>query len=168
MTFCDASYANLPDRGSQGGFITFLIDTSGQYCLFAWQSKRIKRVVNSTLAAECLAAVEAAETCILLRSTLEELLSLPSPGKIRISVLCDNRSLVDAVHSSTSVENKRLQIDVSILREMVEKGEIHQFRWIETKYQVANTLTKCGASSDYLLSILRCSLKYDFNNGIFA
>lgn len=167
ISFCDASYANLPDRGSQGGFIIFLIDGKGMYCPITWQSKRIKRVVNSTLAAECLAAVEAADTCILWRALLEEFLCLPS-GYMKISVLCDNRSLVDAVHSSTSVENKRLQIDVSILREMVKKGELYQFKWLDTKHQVANALTKSGASADYLLTVLKGTLIYDHNNGTFA
>ena len=66
------------------------------------------------------------------------------------------------------MENKRLQIDINILREMLEHEDVHQFRWIETKYQVANALTKAGAPSDYLLRILRHKLKFDFNSGIFA
>lgn len=166
ICFCDSGFANLPDCGSQEGIITFLIDQKGYYCIIAWYSKRIKRVVNSSLAAECLAAVDAAETSILLRAKLTELLC-PSDRTIRISLLSDSKSLVDNVHSSTSVDNKRLQIDVAILREMVQKGEISQFRWISTKHQVANALTKNGASSDYLLRILRCQLRYDHSSGIF-
>ena len=164
VAFCDASHANLPDRGSQGGFIIFLIDKIGTYCPISWQSKRIKRVVNSTLAAECLAAVETAESCLLLQSTLCDILN----SKLKVSVFSDNRSLVDAAHTTTLMENKRLQIDINILREMLEHEDVHQFRWIETKYQVANALTKAGAPSDYLLRILRHKLKFDFNSGIFA
>ena len=64
--FCDASFANLPDSGSQGAFIIFLVDSNGLYCPLAWQSRRIRRVVHSTIAAECLSAVEVAETCTFL------------------------------------------------------------------------------------------------------
>ena len=144
VCFTDASFANLPDRGSQGGFIMFVVDDKGVYSTIAWQSKRIKRVVNSSLSAECLEAVEAAETCILLRARLEELLCIPSQS-IKISLITDSKSLLDAVHTSTSVENKRLQIDINMLREMVERGEIDEFRWIQTEFQVANPLTKHGS-----------------------
>ena len=142
------------------------MDANGSNCLIAWQSKRIKRVVNSTLAAECLEAVEAAENCLYLRSALEELLSCKK-GSIEISVISDNKSFENAVHTSTSVENKRLQIDISILREMIQTGDIHQFRWIETKYQVANCLTKAGASADYLLDILKKPMSFNFDMGTF-
>ena len=48
----DASYANLNDGGSQGGYIILLSDdVSKKLSPIAWQSKRIKRVVKSTLAA---------------------------------------------------------------------------------------------------------------------
>ena len=167
ISFCDASFANLPDRGSQGGNITFIVDQRGIYCPIAWQSKRIKRVVNSTLAAECLEAVNSAEICILLRSTLETFLCCPK-NSIKITIISDNKSLVDAAHTTTSVEGKRLQIEISILREMIQKGDINQFKWIETKYQVANPLTKIGASSEYLLNILRRSMKYNLDTGIFS
>ena len=71
------------------------------------------------------------------------------------------------IEPTTAVKGKRLQIDVAILREMLDKGEIHQFRWIDTQYQVANALTKQGANTDYLLSILRECMVLDMNTGIF-
>lgn len=169
VCFTDASFANLPDRGSQGGYIMFIVDMEGIYAPLAWQSKRIKRVVNSSLSSECLEAVEAAETCILLRERLQEMLCLKQ-GSVKISLLTDSKSLLDAVHTSTSVENKRLQIDINMLREMVERNEINEFRWIPTEYQLANPLTKSGASVDYLVRTIRCSqgLRYQHNSGQFV
>jgi hypothetical protein len=57
VSFCDASHANLPNAGSQGGFVSFLIDKNGLYCPITWQSRKLRRVVKSTIAAECLAIV---------------------------------------------------------------------------------------------------------------
>lgn len=167
VAFCDASFANLPDRGSQGGYIIFLVDVNGNYCPITWQSKKIKRMVNSTLGAECLIAVEASEHCTLLKTIIQEMLCLDTDETINISIISDNKSLVDAAHTSTTIENKRLQIDVGILREMITNGEIHQFRWIDTKYQAANALTKNGCPLDYLLKVLKGWLKYDFQNSMF-
>ena len=165
IAFSDASHANLPDKGSQGAYIIFLCDKAGHYAILSWHSRRIKRVVNSTLAAECLAAVEASDASIALCEMLSNMLGYP---KYLISLLSDNKSLVDNVHSSTAVDNKRLQIDVGILRDDLNQKSIHELRWVETGLQVANCLTKDGCSSQYLLDIIRLRKRFDFNTCAFV
>ena len=64
VAYSDASFANLKDGGSQGGYIIFLVGSNNNYMPIAWQSRRIKRVVKSTLAAETLAMVDLAEACV--------------------------------------------------------------------------------------------------------
>ena len=49
--YSDASLANLPSGGSQGGMLVLLRDSKGNQCPLYWQTKRVRRVVNSTLAA---------------------------------------------------------------------------------------------------------------------
>ena len=53
---------------------TFLCNKDGKAALIQWQSRKFRRVVKSTLAAECLAQAEAAEVCFLINSYLVELL----------------------------------------------------------------------------------------------
>ena len=84
-----------------------------------------------------------------------------------MSIICDNKSLVDAVHSTTGVENKLLRIDISVLRDMLQNGKISEFRWIATELQVANALTKSGCSSLYLLEILQNKLRFDMQSASF-
>ena len=165
VAFSDASFANLRGCGSQGAYMIFLCDGRGIWCLISWQSRRIVRVVNSTLAAECLAAVEAAQASIALSHHISGMLGC---HKIPISVLCDNRSVVDAAHSSTAVKDKRLQIDISILRDIIDQREIHELRWVETGLQVANSLTKNGCSTQYLLDIIRLKKRFDSQTGAFV
>ena len=78
----------------------------------------VRRVVNSIIAAECLAALDAAKTSVLICATLKEYIDPTSTSELHvpISVMCDNKSLVEAIHSSTMVENKHFQIDISVLR----------------------------------------------------
>ena len=151
VSFCDASFANLPNAGSQGSFVTLLIDKNGMYCPIAWQSRKIRRVVKSTLAAEGLAAVEAAEITSYLAILLKEILQIS--GTIDALVYCDNQNLVNSVHSSTNLEDKRLLIDVSILRDMLQQHELTDFLWISTDNQLANVLTKQGASNKLLVNV---------------
>lgn len=68
----------------------------------------------SSLAAECLALQEASETAFYLKTILEEILQ-GSEGKIQIKLITYNKSLVDLLHSSRILEEKRLILDEAII-----------------------------------------------------
>ena len=167
VSFCDASFGNLPNGGSQGAYITFLIDSTGLYVPIAWQSRRVRRVVKSTVAAECLAAIEAAENVVLIHNALKSILNNPDCF-IECLIYCDNKNLVNAVHSSTKVEDQRLQIDVCVLRDMLSNGELSKFCWVPTSLQIANCLTKQGASVYDMLNVLNKKLRFNFSDGTFT
>lgn len=167
VSYCDASFANLMNAGSQGAFVTFIADQDGKYSPIAWQSRKIRRVVKSTIAAECLAAVEAAEMTVFIATVFKDIFR--SPKSIATKVFCDSKNLVNAVHSSTNLEDKRLVIDVSILRDMLQQHELSEFNWISTEHQVANMLTKQGASGQLLLNIFNnTALRLDLQTGSFV
>ena len=150
--YSDASFANLRDGGSQGGYIIFLVGSNKNYMPIAWQSKRIKRVVKSTLAAETLAMVDLAEACIFYRKLLLDLLHWED-DKENIPITCktDNSCMYDSVHSTTQILDKRLRIEMAILREMLFKRELSNIAWIPTDIQVADALTKKGVPSFKIL-----------------
>ena len=54
VVFSDSSMGNLPDGGTQGGHLILLMGENGRFSPICWQSKRIRRVVRSTLAGETL------------------------------------------------------------------------------------------------------------------
>ena len=70
--FADASYNNLPNGSSQGGHIVFLSDKSNSSCAVSWNSRRIKRVARSTLAAESLAFSEGCDKAYLILELAKE------------------------------------------------------------------------------------------------
>ena len=148
----DASYANLSDGGSQGGYVIFLSDSvSNKLSPVAWQSRRIKRVVKSTLAAEMLALVEAAEAGYWLQSILNEIMCTKG---CNIECYIDSQSLYNAANSTTSLTDRRLRVDVAIIREMLQKSEIQKLVWVPSGSQLADCLTKKGASSSLIVQVL--------------
>lgn len=58
--YSDASHANLPNGGSQGGLIVF-IEGNGRLSPIVWRSKRLDRVAKSPLASEVMEFAEAAD-----------------------------------------------------------------------------------------------------------
>lgn len=145
--FSDASFANLAGSGSQGGFVVFLRDDSGKRCPIYWQSKKIRRVVKSTLSAETLALLDCAEAAVYLVRILDD---ISDCGSLRVKCYVDNKSLVDALQSYRGVEDRRLRIDIAVLRDMLERREIGEVDWVDASKQLADCLTKRGASTDRL------------------
>ena len=86
---------------------------------------------------------------------VKQILNLPSGPVVKCYV--DNRSLVDALKSTTSVEDKSLRINIAVLRDMLQRKDIEDVMWVKAAHQLANALTKKGASSDDLLCALSSS-----------
>ena len=145
--YTDAAFANLSTGGSQGGMVIFLKDSSGLRCPIFWQSRKLKRVVKSTLAAETLALGEGAEASFYIASILKE---VTKTKEMPINCFVDNKSLVDALSSSKQVEDRRLRIDIAVLDDMLGKKEINCVKWVDTCNQLADCLTKRGASTERL------------------
>ena len=149
--FSDASFANLPDGGSQGAIIVFLKDENGQRCPLYWQTRRLKRVVKSTLAAETMALLEGAEAGVYLANILKEVLGVKMAT---VSCITDNKSLVDSLYSTKRVDDKRLRIDMAVLRDMIDREEVFSVSWVDTHKQLADCMTKRGASTERLRAAL--------------
>ena len=71
-----------------------------------------------------------------------------------VDCIIDNYSLFEAIHSTKEiVTEKRLRIDIGVIREMFKKSEISSVKWVEKKYQLADCLTKKGASTSNLFQV---------------
>ena len=150
VTFCDAAYANLKDGSSQGGHIVFLASRNGNCCPLAWQSKNIKRLVKSSLSGESWAMIEAVETAALLKAMLLEITSI---NDIPIICMTDCNSLYNELHTSNTIEDKGLRVPIGGLRRKVKNNEF-SVKWISKHLQLADPLTKAGASNRELREVL--------------
>lgn len=68
--------------------------------------------------------------------------------------MTDNHSLYDALKSTKQVTEKRLRLDISGIKELIQNKIIKMVLWSETKAQLADCLTKKGASPLVLLKAL--------------
>ncbi len=153
--YSDASFGNLPDCGSQGGQVIFLVGENGNHFPVYWQSKRIRRLVKSTQAAETLAMVDLAEACVYYRSFLLDIFQLKDiPQHIPIVCKSDNSCMYESVHSTTQILDKRLRIEISILKEMLERKDIESIEWVPKENQIADIFTKKGVPSFKILDFL--------------
>ena len=149
VVFTDASLANLRNCNSCGGHIIFLVDKDQNCCPISWHSGRIKRVVRSTLAAECMALLAGLEECIYLN----EIFKYCTGKKLEIIGIVDSRSLLEALMSTSLVDEKRLRLDVNAIKEMIETENL-EIRWVPGTHQLADVLTKSGVNPENLSDVM--------------
>ena len=77
-------------------------------------------------------------------------------GEQRIPICCyiDNKSLFENIYSTKMVDEKRLRIDIASIKQMIDRGEVADVKWINAELQIADSLTKRGASNAKLLHVL--------------
>ena len=116
----------------------------------------MKRVVKRTLSAETLALEESLEAGFLTKSLLVELIVKGSYKNI-ILICCynDNKSRVNTINSNKTLTEKRyLQVDICIIREIIDKREVNQIAWCDSRSQLTGCLTKVGVSRNKLMHII--------------
>ena len=144
IVYTDSSLANLSDGGTQGGYAIFIENKkSSKSVLISWQSQKIKRVVRSTLSAECMACIEGVDSAFLLQQILNELYNKIIP----ITVFVDNES----VFTNKTVSDKRLRVDLAYLRSFLEQKNVDCLSWIASQYQLADCLTKNAKNAGEIL-----------------
>ena len=157
VCFCDASFRNLKGESSQGAHVIFL-KGKRNFSPVTWQSKKIRRIVKSTLAAEALALDDAADSCFYLKTLLQEVTG-SSKECFPITLKTDSRNLHDAVYSTKTLEDRRLKIDICSLRQKLSTGEIHKIEWIRKEFQLADCLTKNEAPTSNLIGVLHGNMQ---------
>ena len=152
LVYSDSSFGNLPDGSSQGGYIILLADDKGHFSLLTWQSIKIRRIARSTIAAESLALMDGADSSLFL--LCEIMHGSSKESLLPVDCIIDNCSLFVAIHSTKGIAiEKRLRIDIGVIREMLKKSEISSVKRVEKKYQLADCLTKKGASTSNFLQV---------------
>ena len=117
-----------------------------------WQSKKISRVTKSRLAAETMELADAADAGHLAAVMIKEVFALNNEPKVRC--LTDSKSLIDHLQTSHVIQDSRLRVDVARIREMIALNEC-EVKWIPNDKQLADPLTKAGASPNKLLEVLQ-------------
>ena len=91
---------------------------------------------------------------IYLREVIEEIFNLKEKA-VPVKAIVDNKSTVDAIHSTAPVEDKKLRRDVARIKQMLNMMEIKSVSWCPGREQLADCMTKRTASSFKLMQVLK-------------
>ena len=152
----DAAFKSLPDKVSScGGHVILACNELKKVsCVLSWKSKKLRRIVSSSTAAELLEANTTVDALVYTKSVLIELLGSEAI-EIPLYLFTDSRNLHKSVLSTTPVENLRERIEIARLQESLKVGELKEFYEVSSKDMLADCLTKKGAPCFQLMNILR-------------
>ena len=162
-TFSDASFATSKDNNSYQGTLVvatdwrMLANEQAVIVPVAWCSKKISRVVRSTLSAEVVFLSGSIDRMSWLRLLWEWLkdpsVDLANPEKIlqkapQASLVTDCKSAYD-ISTKTAVPNcleLRTQLECLLLRERLQEN--CKLRWVHSRAMLADCLTKVMDSAE--------------------
>ena len=149
----DSSWGNGEEGKTVGGWLWTIAsvgeDKKERFCLINWKSRTLRRVVKSTFAGETLACSACLDDLFLTLNVVTEITKMRVPVTLRT----DRASLVDRVYLHKAVSEKRLLIELAVIRDAITSGEVANLEWVATQDQLADALTKSGYSSIFYNSL---------------
>lgn len=124
-----------------------MADSNQRVNLLHCSSFKSKRVARSALAAELFALSHAFDVSTTLQVSLKAMLGKEIPIKFYM----DSKGLFDNVIGINAPTQKRLLIDLSVIRQYYEKREIAEVVWIPTAQNPADVMTKMDSKNEHLI-----------------
>ena len=153
QVYSDASYGNSFDGSSQLGYIIFFADSNGNCQPLFWSSHKPKRDSRYFLGSETMAFADAFDMAYAMKNDIHNMTSLDIP----IVMLTDSLSLFDVITKAKITSEKRLRINVKVVKDAYQRNELHNIGFIRSEYNPADALTKIK-KSDILKRMLQQSL----------
>ena len=112
--------------------------------------------MKSTLAGETLALTDLVDELVVMRDTVRRMTGTAP----RTIARTDCMSLHDHIMKGKQVSEKRLHVELSMLKEVVEKKEC-EIEWVDTAEQLSDCLTK-HMVAHRLLAVMRTGRLYPY------
>ncbi|CAE7431039.1 FV3-083R [Symbiodinium necroappetens] len=155
ITASDAAYGAQPRGASQGGFVIMIGDRNiangpSNVAILEVQSSKIQRVVRCSMSAELSSGATAFEYGDYVKAVLGEIVLPPFSLKEwktatmlwRHYLVLDAKTAYDALHSENLPSDRKLLIDIAVLREALTDNHQTFVRWVPGAEMVADALTK--------------------------
>ena len=143
LGFGDASYRRMDDKNKSVEGRVILLSNGRKASPLLWKSRKIPQVCDSTKTAETRAADKLIDDSIYLARMLNEIYSgEKSMKQIPVVIYSDSEPLIESIHSTKPVERKTIRHVIQGMKDNLSRGEVKEFRWVDTKMMLADILTK--------------------------
>jgi hypothetical protein len=142
VIFTNSSFVNNNDLSSQIDYVICLTDATHANIIH-WFSIKCKRVTRNVLAVELFVMIHDFDVHSILKSIFIKMLIID----ISLILITDSKILYDFLIRLNFTIEKRLMIDVMILRQFYERREITEMIWIHEINNLVDFMIKTKFSS---------------------
>ncbi|KAF1938764.1 hypothetical protein EJ02DRAFT_353835 [Clathrospora elynae] len=112
-----------------------------------WSSVKCKRITRSVLASEIYAMAHGVDIAIAIGGTINMIMERLNLPKVPIVVCTNSQSLYNCLVKLGTTKEKRLMIDIMAMREAYERSKLMDIRWIDSRDNPADSMTKAGCNA---------------------
>jgi hypothetical protein len=143
IIFIDSSFVNNSDLSSQIEYVIYLADATHAANILHWSSIKCKKITRSVLAIELFAMIHDFDVDFVLKITLTKMIDT----LISLILITDSKSIYDCLIRLEIIVEKRLMIDVMILRQCYERREITKMKWMHETNNSVDSMIKIKSST---------------------
>lgn len=148
----DGSLANLGVNSTRGSVVC-VRGKDGDLTPIIWTCNKIQKVCTSSMGAEVISAEKGLGEALYVKELIKEVLGREVKG-MKLELLTDNKSLVDNIASNKKIEDKKMILNLAVLKQGIEEEDIDRIKWIAKSGMLADVLTKKQADSSKLLYVM--------------
>jgi hypothetical protein len=143
MIFTNSSFVNNRDLFSQIDYVICLTDSINTTNILHWFSIKCKRVTRNVLTVELFAMIHDFDVESILKSFLIKILD----AVVSLILATNSKFLYDCLIRLSIIVEKRLMIDVMILRQFYERRKITEMIWIHDINNSVDSMIKIKSST---------------------
>jgi hypothetical protein len=143
MIFSDSFFANNRDLFSQIDYVICLTDLINTMNILHWFLIKFKRITRNVLTIELFAMIYDFNVNSILKAILTKILDI----LISLILVIDSKSLYDYLVRLKITVEKRLMMNVMILRQWYKRREITEIKWIHKSNNSVDSMTKSKSFS---------------------
>ena len=126
--------------------------------VFSWKTKKISRICRSVKGAETRALENGLDEAVYFARMLKEIIdgevNLKTPKQIDVEAATDNKGLWENLYNTRQCDEKLLRNSVALIKEMMEKSEVKEVRWVATSLMLADILTKKNGNGSWIKKVV--------------
>jgi hypothetical protein len=143
MIFIDSFFANNRDSSSQIDYVICLFDSINTANILHWFSVKCKRITRSVLTAELFAMIHDFDVDSVLKTTFTKMLDVV----VSLILATNSKFLYNCLVRLRTTIEKRLMMNVIILRQFYERRKIIKIKWMHETNNTVDFMIKSKSSS---------------------
>ena len=143
IAMADASFKSMEEKVAPvEGRVIFLSNGINAAPL-EWKARKIPQVCDSMKTPKIRTVDKVIVDAIYFARLIKEIYTgTTSMDQIPVATYKDSKATMDSIHSTIKVKNKNVWHVIQLIKDALERGEVNELKYVDTREMLADLLTK--------------------------